>query len=307
MAQGRMLLRKISKNDQVPRLIEAVDADLGAPHGAYAALMFTWCIAHLDVEGRMHGDPRLVRADVFPLMDAITTAHVERYLTHFSACGLAVWYAVGGRKYLAFPSFDENQPGLRKEKEHESGIPAPEQGDAVIGGTLAPDGRNEDAEQSPEKKGKEGKGKEGKEKVPLELPGFDLGKPENTKQRKTVDQHLADASRVLEALSAARQRVMPSARPMRPTYTSLAGIAGRLEAGKTVDECMTVIANAEAESLANERSREFFDSVSPWRPENFERYLAKIPASRDGPTKWQGKTVGVGGVDRITKTGDLKL
>jgi hypothetical protein len=49
---------------------------------------------------------------------------------------MVVWYEVAGRKYLAFPKFDENQPGMRKDREPPSTIPSPDQGIPVNAGKL---------------------------------------------------------------------------------------------------------------------------------------------------------------------------
>ena len=136
MASGRMLQRKISKSHDVIALMERTGAELGFEHGPFAALLFTWCIAHQDVEGRMHGDPRLVKADVFPLIDQITAAHVAVYLQHMADLGMVKWYEANGRKWLAFPAFKDSQPGLRKDREPPSTIPEPKDGVAVIDGRM---------------------------------------------------------------------------------------------------------------------------------------------------------------------------
>ena len=51
MATGRMLRRKI-----------ALDKRLAQLSSDRARLLFTWCIAFLDVEGRMLGDPVVIKA-----------------------------------------------------------------------------------------------------------------------------------------------------------------------------------------------------------------------------------------------------
>jgi hypothetical protein len=60
MAEGRMLKRKISLNEAL--------ADLANDSHR---LLFTWGIAHLDVEGRITGSPRGFKALVAPLLDHI--------------------------------------------------------------------------------------------------------------------------------------------------------------------------------------------------------------------------------------------
>ncbi len=79
----------------------------------------------------------------------------------------------------------------------------------------------------------------------------------------------------MTALNDARKRVIPGVTGIRPTYSSLAGIAGRLEAGKTAPECLAVIENFEtAIKKGDKKGADFFDAVSPWRSENFERKLS---------------------------------
>jgi hypothetical protein len=92
-----------------------------------------------------------------------------------------------------------------------------------------------------------------------------------------VNKWATPALTVLAALSAARRRVIPGGREIRPTYSSLSGIAARLEAGRTVDECLAVIENCEGETRKRPESAQWFDAVSPWRPENFERRLTSPP------------------------------
>ncbi len=135
MASGRMLQRKISKSHDVAALMVRVSDDLGLEHGPFAALLFTWCVAHLDCEGRMHGDPRLVRAEVFPLIDVITVAHVGHYLSAMAKLELVIWYEHKGRRWLAFPGFSDSQPGLRKDRE-KSTFPSPEEGSRILDGNL---------------------------------------------------------------------------------------------------------------------------------------------------------------------------
>jgi hypothetical protein len=107
----------------------------------------------------------------------------------------------------------------------------------------------------------------GSGELPLEQAPDDhadpLGKPKNAAQRKLVAAHLADAERVLDALNAARQRVIAGAREIRPSYSALALVA---DLGLAVGE---------AEVRSNPDAAQWFDAVSPFRPENFERRLAR--------------------------------
>jgi hypothetical protein len=133
MATGRMLQRKISKNEAVARVVQRVDEQLGWGHGAYAALLFTWSIAHQDVEGRMEGDPRVVRANVFTMIEWISSTHVEAYIVELAREGLLVWYEVWGKRWIWFPGFTGSQPGLRRDREAASVAPDPERGRILAG------------------------------------------------------------------------------------------------------------------------------------------------------------------------------
>lgn len=101
----------------------------------------------------------------------------------------------------------------------------------------------------------------------------DLGRA-SPKVMAIVDKHLDAALTVFRALTAARQRVRPRS-SLKPSYDALAGIAARLDAGRTVKECLLVVAVYEAEVRSNPTAWRYFDAVSPWRPENFERTIAR--------------------------------
>lgn len=132
MASGRMLQRKISSNKQLPKLISMLDERMGAPHGAMASLLYTWSIAHLDAEGRMHGDVHVVKGQVVPRIAFITTELIETYLLAMQEVGLVVYYTADDDRWVAFPGFDRNQPHLRKDRESKSSIPSPEQGERIL-------------------------------------------------------------------------------------------------------------------------------------------------------------------------------
>jgi hypothetical protein len=102
--------------------------------------------------------------------------------------------------------------------------------------------------------------------------------------KKLVDRWRADAESVLDALNAARKRVNSHSRGLSPTYDSLKHIADRLQAGKSLDDCLHVVAVCEAECRADAGSFKWFDPVSPFRPDNFERKLAADAGIISRPT-----------------------
>lgn len=120
MAHGRMLNKTISLNKEL--------ADLQSDA---SRLLFTWTIAHLDVEGRIHGDPEVLKSIVVPRIKHITSEVVEQCIKEWATKGLVIWYTAGGDQWLQFPGFHENQKGLKKDREAASKIPAPEEGSVI--------------------------------------------------------------------------------------------------------------------------------------------------------------------------------
>jgi len=94
-------------------------------------LLFSWIIAHLDVNGCFFGDPKLVKNKVFPLRDEIKVKKIEQFLKEMEQLGLIITYKVDEIPYIYYPSFDKNQPGLRKDREANSDIPPYPQNDGV--------------------------------------------------------------------------------------------------------------------------------------------------------------------------------
>jgi hypothetical protein len=120
MAQGRMLNRRISLNKKVNDL---------APE---SALCFTWGIAHLDRDGRIHGDPELFKQIVVPRRKDITSEKIESFIREWAEKGLVIWYETDGDLYIQYPKFKENQLGLRYDREAESHIPPPQKGRILV-------------------------------------------------------------------------------------------------------------------------------------------------------------------------------
>jgi uncharacterized protein YdaU (DUF1376 family) len=110
--------------------------------------------------------------------------------------------------------------------------------------------------------------------VPLTLSANAADKP---KRRKPAKGSHPQAAEILEALNAARKRVIPGARTLRPLEANLEHISARLSDGNTVEDCLHVIAVREAEAKAKPDSRQWFNQVTPFIAMNFARTLADTP------------------------------
>ena len=119
MAKGRFVSRSISANEQL------------ASVSLLADFLFGRCIAHLDAEGRMTGNPQLIKSTVVPLRSEIREDAIPGLLGELASAvdhegrPLVVWYEVAGRQVLYFPGFDRAQSGLRKDREAPSRLPSP--------------------------------------------------------------------------------------------------------------------------------------------------------------------------------------
>lgn len=101
-----------------------------------------------------------------------------------------------------------------------------------------------------------------------------------------VGKWAATAEVVLEALNAARKRVNPRCHPIVVHVEALAGICERLEAGFTAADCLRVVEAYEADCRRDPRAFRWFDTVSPWRPANFQRMLARAGGDPPGGRRW---------------------
>ncbi len=113
MARGRFL----SKNISLDRDINQLDIK--------SALIWTWLIAHLDVEGRFFADPAVIKGQVLPRKKEIEVEDIQNALDKLVKQGKIFIYEDRGDKYLYMPKFASHQVGLRKDREAPSDIPAP--------------------------------------------------------------------------------------------------------------------------------------------------------------------------------------
>ena len=113
MADGRMVKRKISTDVRFADLANDTHR-----------LLFTVGIAHLDIEGRISGDPREFKAIVAPMLDHITQETVLKFFEDASGIGLIHRYCGGDQWVIQYPGFKKNQI-LRPDREAQSKFPPP--------------------------------------------------------------------------------------------------------------------------------------------------------------------------------------
>lgn len=112
MPDGRMLSKTIADNEELGAV--SLEADY----------LFARCVPHLDREGRMTGNPDLVKARVCPLRPEITSGSVPDLLRQLAGAGLVRWYQVDGKQVLEFPGFKNHQRGFKFDREAASRYPA---------------------------------------------------------------------------------------------------------------------------------------------------------------------------------------
>lgn len=111
MPKGRMLNRRISKDEVVAKL------------SIYSSLLYTWCIPHLDVEGRIEATPEILKGVVVPYRKDFTLKKIEECVKELTETPLIIHYG-DNHKYMQFNGFEKNQT-LNKDREAPSEIPAP--------------------------------------------------------------------------------------------------------------------------------------------------------------------------------------
>lgn len=89
-----------------------------------ARLLFIGLISLGDDDGRLRGDPVLLRSEIFPRDESVTVADVRGWLGEVVSAGLVVLYTVDDEDYLAHPNWTKYQ-SLRADRKKDSSIPLP--------------------------------------------------------------------------------------------------------------------------------------------------------------------------------------
>lgn len=114
MAEGRMLKKRIAKSRKL------------AAAKPLSRLLYLMILPHLDIEGRIEGDPLLVRAQCIPYFNW-AIKQVDSFLEDLANVGLILLYTFEEETYIEFVRFDSFQ-NLRTDREAPSTIPAPTPG-----------------------------------------------------------------------------------------------------------------------------------------------------------------------------------
>jgi hypothetical protein len=125
VAEGRLLNKRVCQD----RAVHALSGDT-------SRFLFVCTLPHLDRDGRVIGDPALLKALVAPRRDDISTEQMEAYIREWALEELVIWYEAAGERWLEFPSFRANQPNLRWDREPPSMIPCASSGHRIVGEDL---------------------------------------------------------------------------------------------------------------------------------------------------------------------------
>lgn len=112
MARGRMINQRLCRSRKYANL------KLDRSRVLYV-LMYT----QTDCEGRLYADPDELKIDCCPYIKKYTVRKIAEAIIELADSGLISLYEIDGEPYIEFVDFNENQVGLRKEREAPSKIP----------------------------------------------------------------------------------------------------------------------------------------------------------------------------------------
>jgi|SRR6185312_10983463 len=112
MAEGRFISRNIAFSEQLGAV--SLEADY----------LFMRMLPHLDVDGRLTGSPKSIKARCCPLRDEMDEIRIRLALAELDRVGLISWYEVDGLQCVEYPNFAKHQSGLRRDREGASKIAA---------------------------------------------------------------------------------------------------------------------------------------------------------------------------------------
>jgi hypothetical protein len=117
---GRLVNMVICESKQVQNL----DDDT-------SRLAFTWALTHVDRDGRVTGDPFLLKNRVFPRRRDIDEVKMYSCIKSWAREGLIIWYYAEDDHWIVYPNFRKHQPNLRYDREKPSIIPDHREGNII--------------------------------------------------------------------------------------------------------------------------------------------------------------------------------
>ena len=124
MPEGRMLRKKISRDEVVAKLSDK------------AIILYTWCIPHLDVRGKILADAHILKGIIVPYLKGFTLPMIEKCVKELGDSGLVIVYG-GSHKYMKFNGFSKNQK-IDEDREALSEIPDPTQEELTSNSGVTP-------------------------------------------------------------------------------------------------------------------------------------------------------------------------
>lgn len=123
MAEGRIVLRSIVKSKKFMSL-----------NSDNVRLFYLLLIPFTDTNGRIEGDPDLVRAMIYPRRKDIEDFQITKLLSELVSAGLILWYESGDDWFIEIVKFREGQRNLRADREATPTIPGPDNTTGMIEG-----------------------------------------------------------------------------------------------------------------------------------------------------------------------------
>lgn len=249
MATGRMLRSKISISPQVNDL------------SLKAALLFTWIIPHVDDFGRIHADPRRIKATIVPMRNDITIDDIKESLIDMYDQKLIILYTIEDELYLQLCKFEHHQQGLHKRTA--SKLPSPEAANLLDSGKFR------------EIPGNSCLTELNRTELNRTIKTFPEGKVMSGKPdvAPLKSQNLEIKNQAIEVLNFLNEK---TGRVFRPVDTNLKLITARLKSGATVQDCKCVIAKKRRDWIGDEKMSSYLRPATLFNATKFEQYLGEL-------------------------------
>lgn len=273
-----------------PEILED-ERSAGLSSDAWRLWVSMWLLA--DDHGRLRGNHHYLEGQVFWL--AKPRESLAKMLESLASQHLIVRYEVNGQKYIEVRNWNKHQkvdhPGKPRVPSPEEGVVEENQQPGPISSresreTLATPSESlaTDLRSGPPTSDQDLRPR------PVPAPVLEPPTPEPlalaspsaqlraTKPKvKNLDQWQKQAEPLLAELNAARKRVRPSSRDYSATTDNLRFIAERLQRGATEADVKHVILVREAECRSSPDAFQWFDAVTPFRPEPFAKAIGRDP------------------------------